>query len=254
MLVDSHAHIELKDFNKDRDDVIHRARENGIDYIVTVGIELNDCRRAVSVAESYEMVFASVGIHPHFAKAIDDRTYDALRELAKHEKVVAYGEIGLDFFRNISPREVQIQRFKEQLELAHELDLPVIIHDREAHKEIMEILEPWNGDQRGIIHCFSGDYAMAKRCLDWGYYISVPGTVTYKNSSILRDVVRKVPLERLLVETDCPFLTPDPKRGKRNEPANVVLTARKVADIKGVPFEEVCRITSANAMDLLGIQ
>ena len=253
MLVDSHAHIELEDFNNDRDDVVRRAREKGIDYIVTVGIDLDDCRRAVAVAEEYEMVYASVGIHPHAAAAIDESTYDALRELAKNEKVVAYGEIGLDFFRNLSPREVQIERFKEQLGLAHELDLPVIIHDREAHRETMEILEPRKGNQRGIIHCFSGDYAMAKRCLDWGYLISVPGTVTYKNSSILRDVVRKVPLDKLLVETDCPFLTPEPKRGKRNEPANVVLTARKVADIKGVSFEEVCRMTSQNAVNLFGI-
>jgi TatD DNase family protein len=253
MLIDSHAHLELKDFEKDRDQVIHRAKKNGLDYIVTVGINLDDCKRALSVAAMYDMVYASLGIHPHFAKEINNKTYDEIRKLVKHDKVVAYGEIGLDFFRNLSPRDIQIRRFGEQLELAHELDLPIIVHDRDAHEKTLEMLEKWNGKQRGIIHCFSGDYSMAKKCLDWGYYISIPGTVTYRNSSIIRDVVRKVPIERLLVETDCPFLTPEPKRGKRNEPANVIHTARKLSDIKGLRYEEVCRITSENAMAVFGI-
>ncbi len=254
MLIDSHAHLELDDFDNDRDQVIQRARERGVDTIVTVGISLDDSRKAIAVARRYSMVYASVGVHPHSAKEIDNGTYDALRKLVRDDKVVAYGEIGLDFFRNRSPRDVQLRCFGEQMELAHECALPVIIHDRDAHVETMEVLERWKGKVRGIVHCFSGDYDMAKRCLDLGYYISIPGTVTYKNSAVIRDVVRKAPIESLLVETDCPFLTPEPKRGKRNEPANVLHTARKVADIKGLPFEEVARITSDNTREIFGIK
>lgn len=254
MLIDSHAHLELDDFDNDRDQVVERAREMGIDTIVTVGISLDDCRKVLAVTRRYDMVYAAMGIHPHSAKEIDNETYDALRLLLKEDKVVALGEIGLDFFRNRSPRDVQIRRFGEQMELAHECNLPVIIHDRDAHDETMEILEGWRGKVRGIVHCFSGDYDMAKRCLDLGYYISIPGTVTYKNSAVIRDVVRKMPLDGLLVETDCPFLTPEPKRGKRNEPANVLHTARKVADIKGMPFQEVARITSENTRKIFGIK
>ena len=253
MLIDSHAHIELKEFDRDRDEVIRRAQEGGVECIVTVGIDLPDCRKAIAMAEKYEMVFATVGIHPHSVKYIKKETYDTLRALAAHRKVVAYGEIGLDFFRNLSPRDVQIRCFGEQMELACELGKPVIIHDRDAHGEIVSMLQKWNGKVRGIVHCFSGDYDMAKRCLDMGYYISVPGTVTYKNSSVLRDVVRKTPLDRLLVETDCPFLTPEPKRGKRNEPLYVTVTARAVATIKGVSYEEVARVTTRNAREVFGL-
>ncbi|MBN2283101.1 MAG: TatD family hydrolase [Deltaproteobacteria bacterium] len=253
MLIDSHAHLELKDFDRDRDEVVRRARQNGVEYIITVGIDVDDSGKALTVADSYERVYAAVGVHPHSARDIDMRTYDTLRKMAKHAKVVAYGEIGLDFYRNLSPRDVQIRRFEEQMDLTHELGLPVIVHDREAHEEILAVLEKWKGRVHGIVHCFSGDFAMAKRCLDWGYYISIPGTVTFRNSEVLRDVVRKTPADRLLVETDCPFLTPEPRRGRRNEPANVVHTAKKVAAVKGLPFEELARITTHNAMEIFGL-
>ncbi|MBW2560469.1 MAG: TatD family hydrolase [Deltaproteobacteria bacterium] len=254
MLVDSHAHLEMDEFDGDREAVIQRAQEGGVDCIVTVGLNLEDSRKAVALAEKYDMIYASVGVHPHDVESIDETTYDLLRELSGSDKVVAYGEIGLDFFRNLLPRGLQIRRFGEQLELAAQLALPVIIHDREAHKETVEMLQGQRNDRRGVIHCFSGDYDMAARCLDMGFYISIPGTITYKKSDLLREVVRKIPLDRLLVETDCPFLSPEPKRGKRNEPAYVAYTARRIAQIKALPFEEVERVTSGNARDVFGMK
>jgi len=253
MLVDSHAHLEMDEFDGDREAVIRRAQESGVDCIVTVGLNLEDSRKAVALAERYSFIYASVGVHPHDVKSIDETTYDLLGELSKSDKVVAYGEIGLDFFRNLSPRDLQIRRFGEQLELAAELDLPVIIHDRDAHRETVEMLKGRGEGRGGVIHCFSGDYDMAAKCLDMGFYISIPGTVTYKKSDTLRDIVRKLPIDRLLVETDCPFLSPEPNRGKRNEPAYVAHTARRIAQIKGIPFEEVERITSRNARDVFGM-
>ena len=253
MLVDSHAHLEMDEFDGDREAVIRRAQESGVDCIVTVGLNLEDSRKAVALAERYSFIYASVGVHPHDVKSIDETTYDLLGELSKSDKVVAYGEIGLDFFRNLSPRDLQIRRFGEQLELAAELDLPVIIHDRDAHRETVEMLKGRGEGRGGVIHCFSGDYDMAAKCLDMGFYISIPGTVTYKKSDTLRDIVRKLPIDRLLVETDCPFLSPEPNRGKRNEPAYVAHTARRIALIKSIPFEEVERITSRNARDVFGM-
>jgi TatD DNase family protein len=197
-------------------------------------------------------VYAAIGIHPHEVKGINDETYDHLKRLAKSEKIVAYGEIGLDFFRNLSPRDLQIKRFGEQLELAREINLPIIIHDREAHQEILEMLRGWKGRQ-GVIHCFSGDYRMAQECLDMGFYLSIPGAVTFGKSEKLQEVVRRIPLSNLLLETDAPYLTPHPNRGKRNEPAYVVHTARKVAEIKGLSFENVADVSSRNARSLFGI-
>jgi TatD DNase family protein len=186
-------------------------------------------------------------------KGIDAGTYDALRVLAQQEKVVAIGEIGLDFFYDHSPREVQLRRFAEQLDLALELDLPVIIHDREAHAETLRILQQHRGRLRGVLHCFSGDAAMARECLEMGFYLSVAGPVTYKKAEQLRAVVREIPLERLLVETDCPYLAPQPWRGKRNEPAYVMETARCLAGIRGVAAGEMEWLTEENARRLFGL-
>ncbi len=254
MLVDSHAHLEMDEFEGDRDAVVHRARENGVGAIITVGVNLEDSRKAVTLAERYDTVYASVGVHPHDVTTIDKTTYDQIKDLSKSKRVVAYGEIGLDFFRNRSPEDIQVRRFGEQLELAAELELPVIIHDREAHREIVEMIQTGRNDRRGVIHCFSGDYDMALRCLDMGFYISIPGTVTYKKSEPFREIVKKLPLDRLLIETDCPFLSPEPKRGRRNEPAYVVYTAHQIARIKDLPVEEVERITSRNAGDLFQLK
>jgi len=253
MLADSHAHLEMRDFDRDRDDVVKRALDAGVDLIITVGTTLDDCRKAVSIAGKYENVYAAIGIHPHDVKDIGDGTYDSLKNLAKMDKVVAFGEIGLDFFRNLSPREIQIRRFKEQLEVAGDIGLPVIIHDRDAHKEIVNMLGEWKQKQKGVIHCFSGDQRMAAKCLDMGFLISIPGAVTFGKSEKLQEVVRYVPVTSLLVETDAPYITPHPNRGKRNEPAYVVHTARKVAEIKGLSLEELASVTYQNTKDVFGI-
>lgn len=251
-LTDSHAHLEMREFDRDRDEVVRRAAAAGVKRIVTVGTTLADCEKAVAIAAANPSVYAAIGIHPHEVKSIRKETYDRLKKIAGGRKIVAYGEIGLDFFRNISPPDVQVRRFGEQLELARELSLPIIIHDRDAHRETVSMLKE-SGIGRGVIHCFSGDYAMARECLDMGFYISVPGTVTFPKSERLREIVAKVPLDRLLVETDCPYLTPVPHRGQRNEPAYVAHTARRVAEVKKISFEETARVTSENAARVFGL-
>lgn len=253
MLIDSHAHLELGNFDRDREDVVNRARDAGLEAIVTVGINLEDSRKAVALAQRYDMVWATVGVHPHDAKEIGAGTYDELKALAADNKVVAYGEIGLDFFKNYSPRDKQITRFGEQLDLCRDLGLPVIIHDRDAHSETLAMLKEHRGSLTGVVHCFSGDYAMARQCLDLGYYISIPGTVTYGKADVLREVVRNIPLDRIMVETDAPFLSPEPKRGKRNEPAFVAYTARKIAELRGESFEQIAETTTQSARNLFGI-
>jgi len=254
MLIDTHAHLDMPEFDKDRDEVVKRAQEGGIDYIITVGIDLDSCRSAMQLADEFAFVYAIVGIHPHNAKDVDEKSYDLLREYARHEKVRALGEMGLDFFRNHSPREVQLKRFREQVALAREVHLPAVIHDRDAHRETLAILkEEKASDVGGVIHCFSGDYAMASACMDMGFYISIPGTITFNKAQTLQEVVRRIPLERVLIETDCPFLAPVPFRGKRNEPAYVQYVARAIAEIKKLSFESVAAITSENARSVFGI-
>jgi TatD DNase family protein len=253
MFVDSHAHLEMSEFDRDREDVIRRATEGGIDYIVTVGTTVRECRKAVEIARAHPAVYAAVGIHPHDTQGIDETTYDLLKKLAREEKVVAYGEIGLDFFRNLSPPEIQTRCFAEQLAIAADLGLPVIIHDRDAHHQTVAILKNWQGSMGGVIHCFSGDAAMAVSCLEMGFYISIAGPVTFAKSERLHEVVRQVPLNRLLIETDAPYLTPQPHRGKRNEPAYVALTAKKVAELKGLSVPKVGRASTDNAIKLFGL-
>jgi TatD DNase family protein len=249
MLIDSHAHLEMPEFKRDLEGVIQRAKESGVEYIFTVGTEKKDWERALEIANSHPSIYAILGVHPHNAKEIDDQTYPRLKELCRNGKVKAYGEIGLDFFRNLSARDIQLKRFREQIGLAKELGLPIVVHDREAHQETLEILKSEKGEEcGGIIHCFSGDYEMAKVCIDMGFYISIPGSITFKSAESFREIVKRIPLESLLVETDAPFLTPEPFRGKRNEPGYVRYTAQKVAEIKGVSFEKVAEVTTKNSM------
>ena len=253
MFIDSHAHLEMKEFDRDRAEVIGRARAAGVEVIVTVGTSLSLNRRALSVARQYENVYATIGIHPHDAAKADDKKLHELKTLARDAKVVAYGEIGLDFFRNISPREKQIEVFATQLQIAKELDLPVVIHDRDAHEQTLTMVRA-SGIRRGVFHCFSGDWEMAGKCLDLGFYISIPGVVTFGKSKVLQDVVRKAPADAILLETDCPYLTPEPHRGKRNEPSFMVHTAQKVADIRGVSIEELAAVATANTRRLFGLE
>ncbi|HTY21697.1 MAG TPA: TatD family hydrolase [Desulfomonilaceae bacterium] len=250
-LIDSHAHLELEPLFKDSAAVVKRAREAGVISIITVGTDIPDVERALKIADEFERVFASVGFHPHNAKDVHDGMLAKMEILARHPKVVAYGEIGLDFFRNWSPQEVQVSVFEEQLELAKRLTKPVVIHLRNAHKEGLEILEkaaPFAAG--GVIHCFSGDRSDAQRALELGFYISIPGTVTYKKNERLRAIIRELPEDRLLLETDAPFLTPEPFRGKDNEPAFIVHTAAKVAEVRGTSIQEISSATASNAIRL----
>ena len=252
MLIDSHAHLEMREFDSDREEVIKRAREAEVDFIITVGINLEFSLKAVNLAQKHENIYAAIGVHPHDVANADNSAYDALKELAHRQKVVAYGEIGLDFFRNISSQEKQIEVFGLQLELAQELNLPVIIHDREAHEQTLKMVKA-SSVRRGVFHCFSGDYAMAKQCIDLGFYISIPGVVTFDKAKTIQDVAECVPLSSLLLETDAPYLAPVPHRGKRNEPSFIIHTAKKVAEIKKVSWEEVAQVTACNTMTLFGI-
>ena len=254
MLVDSHAHLEMKDFDRDRDRVIARALEAGVGHIITVGTTVPDVEKALQIAEKYSSIYVAMGIHPHEVKDITGGDYNALSGFAKEKKVVAFGEIGLDFYRNHSPRDVQLARFRELLRLGKALRLPIVIHDRDAHSEILQILEEEkNGRWKGVFHCFSGDYAMAQKVIQLGFSLSIPGTVTFKKSATQQEVVRRIPLEKILLETDCPYLAPEPYRGKRNEPAFMRATAEKVAELRGLTLEDVSRITSLNAKLLFGV-
>jgi TatD DNase family protein len=249
MLVDSHSHLEMPEFKKDLKEVIQRAKTSGVEYIFTVGTEPKDWNRAIEIAHSHPSVYVILGVHPHNVKEIDEETYPTLKKLCADDKVRAYGEIGLDFYRNLSPRDVQLKRFREQIQLGKELHLPIVVHDREAHKETLEILKSEKADEHGgIIHCFSGDYEMARECIEMGFYISIPGTITFKNAGRFQEIIRNLPLESLLVETDAPFLAPVPFRGKRNEPSYVRYTAQKVAEIKRISLDRVAEVTTENAL------
>ncbi len=254
MLIDTHAHLDAHEFDVDRDSVIARARETGVEYIVAIGTTVESSRAAVSLAEQYDCVYAAVGVHPHDIKDAPPQSSEALRVLAQHPKVVAYGEIGLDYYYEHSPREDQKKQFRIMLREAREFKLPVIIHDRDAHEDVLQILsEEWSPGLGGVIHCFSGDPAMARKVIEMGFHISIAGPVTYPKADVLREVVRQIPIEHLLIETDAPYLAPQPMRGKRNEPAYVSHTAEAIAQIKGLSRDDVARITSYNAMQLFGI-
>jgi len=251
-LVDSHCHIDGDSFDADRDEVVQRAKDAGVVAMLVIGTgdpHSDDFQNAVAVAEKYENVFASVGIHPHDAKLYDDKAEQHLVELTRSEKVIAWGEIGLDFYYDHSPRDVQREVFVRQIRKARELNLPIIIHSRDADDETVEILTEECSDASfpgGIMHCFGGTAAMAEELMKLGFLISFAGNVTFKKAENLRDAARVVPLDRLLVETDCPFLTPVPFRGRRNEPAFVEHTARFLAEFYGVEFETLAEATTRN--------
>lgn len=252
MLIDTHAHIEMKEFDLDREEVIKRAKEAGVGYLISVGANLNGSKKAVELSERYENVYAAVGIHPHDVKEMDETTIQTLRELAKSPKVVAIGEIGLDYFKEWSPKERQIAKFRELLSLAKELDKPVIIHDRDAHEDTLRILKE-ERIKNGVVHCFSGDEEFAKEILKLGFYISFTGVITFPKAEEARKVVEAVPIERIMVETDCPYLAPVPHRGKRNEPAFIKEVAKTIAEVKELSFEDISRITTLNVKELFGI-
>ncbi|MDT7041250.1 TatD family hydrolase [Candidatus Nitronereus thalassa] len=232
MLIDSHVHLDDPRYDQDRDAVFQRAQEAGVEAFVTIGCDLSTSQSAAALADFHENVFATIGVHPHESKEIVDGWYDEFRRLAQHPKVVAYGEIGLDYHYDHSPRVTQRLRFREQIQLAKELQLPMVIHTREAQEDTISILkEEGAADVGGVFHCFSGDAWLAKDALDLGFYLSFSGVITFKNATMLRDIIKTVPLDRMMVETDCPYLTPVPYRGKRNEPAFVRQVAETISTL-----------------------
>lgn len=254
-LFDTHAHLDDKKYDQDREQMLKRAQDKGIMHIVNVGYDLFSSQRSIRLAEQYSFIHAAVGIHPHDAAEADEEVFNKIAMLAQHPKVVAIGEMGLDYFRDLSPRDVQQQVFRRQLGLAREKGKPIIIHDRDAHGDIMNILKEEQAWQiGGILHCFSGSWEMAQECLDMGFYISIAGPVTFNNARKLVEIAAKIPLNRLLVETDAPYLTPEPYRGKRNESAHVYYVAEKIAEVRNIPLEELAEATTSNGLRVFGIK
>lgn len=254
-LVDSHAHLDSKPFKTDLEAVIARAQDNDVAHILTVGCDLESSRSSVDLALRYHNVYASVGIHPHDASSVNDEIIGELaRMIESVDKVVAVGETGLDFYRDHSPRELQRDSFRKHIQLAKDTGKPLIIHDRDAHDEVIQIMREENAAEAGgVLHCFSGDLDMARKCIEMGFYISFAGPLTYPKNDALRAIAQTLPIDVMLVETDCPYLSPQKWRGKRCEPAYVRKTAEKLAEIKGLSLEDVARITSLNAWRLFGI-
>jgi len=269
LFIDTHCHLNFDPFDNDREAVIKRTKEEGIDYIINIGSDLESSRQSVDLSREHDFIYATVGVHPHHAQEVTPDVIADLKLLAQaNNKVVAVGEVGLDYFRNLSPKDVQQKVFRGFIALAAELNLPLIIHDRDAHDDVLAILSdnscPGNRQKKksqentglkfkGVVHCFSGDEALAEEFIKLGFNISFTGNITFKKAEALREVVKAVPIEKILLETDAPFLAPQALRGKRNEPANVKYIAEEIARIKGLSVEDIARITSLNAKKLFSL-
>ncbi|PLT27763.1 TatD family hydrolase [Peribacillus deserti] len=254
MLFDTHAHLNDEQFNEDLTEVIERAKAEGVSQIVVVGFDRPTINRAMELCETYDFIYAAVGWHPVDAIDLTEEDLKWIEELAAHPRVVAIGEMGLDYHWDKSPKDIQKEVFKKQIRLAKRVKLPIIIHNRDATADIVEILKEENAAEvGGIMHCFSGSAETAKECVNMNFYISLGGPVTFKNAKKPKEVAQEIPLEKLLIETDCPYLAPHPNRGKRNEPAYVKLVAEQIAELKGISLEEVAEATTRNARKLFGI-
>jgi len=258
-IVDTHAHLDMAPFSKDLSQVIARAGEAGVSRIISVGIDLKSSRQAIRLAEEHPQILATAGYHPHEATGVREEDIAEIAKLAGHPRVVAIGEVGLDFYRQYSARAAQLRVLKWQLKLAVNLKLPVIIHCRQADKDMIPLLRDWSaarsrppGQPIGVIHCFSGDTESARQYLDMGFYIALGGYISYPSSLHMHSAIKSIPPNRLLVETDCPYLPPQAHRGQRNEPAYLPLTVKKLAEIRGVTPEVIARQTTQNASKLLG--
>ncbi|TMN22315.1 TatD family hydrolase [Lentibacillus cibarius] len=248
MLVDTHVHLNVEQFAEDRDETIQRAFSAGVEYMVVVGFDRETIPLALELAEQYETIYAAVGWHPVDAIDMRDEDLDWIEELTQHPKVVAIGEMGLDYHWDKSPKDVQKEVFRKQIALAKKVNMPIVIHNREATEDIIDVLHEENAkDVGGIMHCYNDDAKYVPTFLDMNFYISLGGPVTFKNATLPKDVAVEVPLNRLLVETDAPFLAPHPNRGKRNEPAYVKLVAEKIAELRGMSFDELSSMTTENA-------
>lgn len=253
MLVDSHAHIDDERFDTDRDEVVARAAAAGVGLIINIGADMDSSARSVALAEKYPGVYAAVGMHPHDAREMQEPDYVRLERWTRHPRVVAVGEIGLDYHYDLSPRPVQKEVLLRQLDLARKTGKPFIIHERESHADMLEIIRTAAQGLQGVFHCFSGSVETAREYLKMGFYISVAGPVTFPKSGKTKEVAKSVPLDRLLIETDSPYLTPQPHRGRRNEPAYVRLVAEEIAALRGLTLEELAAATTANVRRLFSI-
>lgn len=253
-LVDTHAHLDIEEFDGDREEVIKRALEEGLQIIINASFDLASSARSARLAEQYPFIYALVGVHPHDAEDVPEDYLVRLDELAHRPGVVAIGEIGLDYYRDLSPRPVQQKIFREQLALCRELDMPVVIHDRDAHGDLLDILKKDGiGGRGGVMHCYSGSWEMAKVCLAMGFYISIAGPVTFPNASKLKDIAARLPLDRLLTETDCPYLAPQARRGKRNEPSYVRYVVEEIAALRNIEPAELAAAANNNARAVFGL-
>lgn len=258
MFFDSHAHYDDDRFNEDRHEILSAMAQNKVDYIVNAAADIISSNEGVRLSEQYSFVYAGVGVHPHSVDELDETnqgktTLALLESLCKHPKVVAIGEIGLDYYYEHSPRAIQRIWFSRQMELAKKVDLPIIVHSRDAGQETFDMIRE-SGLSKGVIHCFSGSAEMAKEYIRLGFYIGVGGTLTFNNARRSVEVVEQIPLESIVIETDCPYLTPMPHRGKRNDSTYLIHIAQKIADIKNISIEEVAQVTSKNAKDLFDIE
>lgn len=252
MFFDTHAHYDNDDFDKDRYQLLDSLEAGGVSLVLNPGCDRRTSEQAIELAEKYDFIYAAVGWHPHDAKSFDGGSTELIRGWARHPKVKAIGEIGLDYYRNLSERDVQRAVFARQMELARQLNLPVIIHDRDAHAECMDIIGGYPA-VTGVFHCYSGSAEMAKRVLDMGWYLSFTGAITFKNARKAIETIKLAPLERIMIETDCPYLAPEPHRGKRNDSRNLVYIAQVIADIKGLPADEVAACTMENGKRFFAI-
>lgn len=254
MLFDTHTHLNDEAFSADRDEVMQRALDEGVSLLVNVGFNRQTIPQTLELAEKYDFVYAAVGWHPHDAKDMKEEDLAWIEELSAHKKVVAIGEMGLDYYWDNSPREVQKEVFRQQIALAKKVKKPIIIHDRDAHRDVVDILkEEGASEVGGVMHCFGGSVEIAKECLDLNFYISFGGPLTFKNAKKPKEVAMQIPLDRILIETDSPYLTPHPYRGKRNESSYVKHVAQSLAELRGLSYEEVCRITMENGKRLFNI-
>src|SRR5690625_4230317 len=254
VLFDTHVHLNARQFKEDRKEVIERAFEAGVNQMVVVGFDEETIPLAIEIAEQYETIYAAVGWHPVDAINYKEKHLGYLEELSNHPKVVALGEMGLDYHWDTSPKDVQEKVFRKQIDLAKKLNMPIIIHNREATSDVVRILQEENAENvGGIMHCYSGSVTEVQKCLDMNFYISLGGPVTFKNAHEVKEVAKIVPIDRLLIETDAPYLAPHPYRGKRNEPFYVTLIAEQIAQLRDMKYEELCEITTKNAQKLFGI-
>lgn len=254
MLFDTHVHLNAEQFEEDLLEVIERANETGVEQMVVVGFDRPTIQKAMELVEAYDFMYASVGWHPVDAIDMTDEDLAWIEELSSHPKVVALGEMGLDYYWDKSPKDIQQEVFRKQIQLAKKVKLPIIIHNREATADLVTILKEEGAHEvGGIMHCFSGSVEVAKECMEMNFYISLGGPVTFKNAKKPKEVAKEIPLDKLLIETDCPYLAPHPYRGKRNEPAYVKLVAEQIAELKGISLAEVAKKTTENAKKLFDI-